>query len=241
MENRTVALCAPKSERPDRMCLVLEVLYVHLLRRRLVEERYVGDHGAIDQSYDTAYRGNAAVVKTACVCRRTHELFKEYVASEQKRILCSGICWVHGIDRATHLCDPDAYVSYFTSNKSGEDFSPMEAWMPAFSYVRHTLSYNGVTFGTLDVTRMTRRKRKRDKDTCHFLVARLTVSTSDGQHVALEPLVVDVDDICWEEPASDSEDEQDGRPAQLQQYMRKLYRDIMRFVRGQARGLFECS
>jgi hypothetical protein len=230
------------SSYPDKMWLVLELVYMKVLQQKLVQHMYTGHNSAeevIDQIYDTAYSCAPDVMKTGCVCKNTKGLLEKYVASEQKRILSSKFTWMSVIKEGVNLCYAGAYNTCFFLCSSKQGFFPMDKWMPSFNFMRHTLSFNGRTFGTLHVTRMMRRKKKGEKITSHFLVAKLTVSTSDDKHVDFEPFVVEVDKMWWEESLWDSEEH--VNPPELMAWLGKQNRDINRYVVGQARDFFQCS
>ena len=228
------------SSYPDKMWLVLELVYMKVLQQWLVRNDMTGHNfhtRVIDQIYDTAYTVPPDVAKTGCVCKHTRGMLQKYIESQQKRILCSMFTWSSVIQYGVGLCDFLTYDRYFSSFRyEKRNFFPMDRWMPSFNYVRNTLSSNGKPFGTLHVTRITkRRKEKRKTITSHILVAKLTVYTSDGQPVDFEPFEVEVDKMCWEEW------EQDVEPQELLDWRNRLFVKINKYAFGQARDFFKCS
>ena len=230
------------SSYPDKMWLVLELVYMKVLQQWLVKHDRTGHNSyacVIDQAYDNAYTVPPDIAKIGCVCKHMKGILDKYVASEQKRILCSMFTWKYGVLAGVELCDAWTYDGYFTAYYNNKtDFFPMDRWLPAFNNVRHTLSFNGEPFGTLHVTRITKRREvKRETITSHILYAKLTVSTSDGQCVDFEPLEVEVDKMCWEESIF----EEGVEPQELLDWRNRLFVKINKYAFGQARDFFKCS
>lgn len=216
MKNLQVTRPAFESERPtkkqkklnypDKMHLVLKLVYMHILQQRLVKHKFTShneDIGYVDQIYDTKYTYSPDVLRTGSVCKETRTMLEEYGVSEIQRILSNKFTWMKIIKDGVNLCYSSTYIKQHYSEQphsSDLPFYPMHAWMSNFNFVRHTLSFRGETFGTLHVTRIS------NKDKSNRLVARLTISASDD----LKPFVVEAHNMCFEESTNDSDEDFDA-------------------------------